>query len=363
MPLGADIAIAAIPSVINGLSNLFTGKSNQSYYERMQQKANEFAREERQLTQNYNSLENQFAQMANVGMNPNLLTGNAFVASSPMPNQSVSPPQITPPQVPADSLSQTKLAESQSKNLDANTMTEDLLRDNKFAQSFASVRLTDSQEGLNNALRDMSVSERENLFRKFRNLDASTEQIYANTRLTESQTEFSKAQTASQHIQNSISRAFGYRTAEAAYNKICSDIAVNAEQRAFLSANKDLALELVGLRKKENKLFHDTYKDRVHMFQFEAEGRKIGLGIQRTTADQLEFDFSQCKTYDDVERCTRLANGFLDATIKLQNANPIDHMVDKSLNRFSKLTGVTKGADPSVSSPYGSGGFSSSLNF
>ena len=62
-----------IPTVLNGSMQMLQNTQNKQAYFAAQERANQFAREERIAAQNYNSLENQFAQMQRVGMNPNLL--------------------------------------------------------------------------------------------------------------------------------------------------------------------------------------------------------------------------------------------------------------------------------------------------
>ena len=121
-----------IPTLFNAGSQLLQNQSNLSNYNSAQERANEFAREERIAAQNYNSLDNQFAQMQRLGMNPNLLQGQDFLSTQPVQNQSVSPPQGIAPQMPVDSLAQSELANSQSRNFDAQTITEDLLRDMRY---------------------------------------------------------------------------------------------------------------------------------------------------------------------------------------------------------------------------------------
>ena len=81
-----------IPTLFNAGSQLLQNQSNLSNYNSAQERANEFAREERIAAQNYNSLDNQFAQMQRLGMNPNLLQGQDFLSTQPVQNQSVSPP-------------------------------------------------------------------------------------------------------------------------------------------------------------------------------------------------------------------------------------------------------------------------------
>ena len=126
------ILTTLIPTVLNGAMQMSQNNRNKQTYFDAQERANQFAREERIAAQNYNSLENQFAQMQRVGMNPNLLQGQDFLSTSPVSNQSVNPPQGIAPQMPVDSLSQSKLANSQQKNIDAQTITEDLLRDMRY---------------------------------------------------------------------------------------------------------------------------------------------------------------------------------------------------------------------------------------
>ena len=70
-----------VPTVFNAGMQMFQNNTNYQRYLEAQERANQFARDERIAAQNYNSLENQYSQMQRVGMNPNLLQGQDFLST------------------------------------------------------------------------------------------------------------------------------------------------------------------------------------------------------------------------------------------------------------------------------------------
>lgn len=94
---GAIVAGGSLlSSIANGLFGSSSDSANRDFYREMQQQANEFARSERLDVQQYNSPQNQLRLYSQAGMNPNLLSGQQFVPTTAMNNQSVSPPQAQP---------------------------------------------------------------------------------------------------------------------------------------------------------------------------------------------------------------------------------------------------------------------------
>ena len=196
-----------IPFMFNAGSQLLQNQSNQTAYRDAQQRANEFAREERIAAQNYNSLENQFAQMQRVGMNPNLLQGQDFLSTTPVGNQSVNPPQGIAPQMPVDSLAQSKLATSQSKNIDAQTITEDLLRDMRYKLGESEIVLNWSNTDLAKQSSLKLAQERLNLGRTFHNLLLEANEIVSRTKVNQASAASLTAQTEGQNITNRFASA------------------------------------------------------------------------------------------------------------------------------------------------------------
>lgn len=351
--MASPLLTAAVPSIVNGVSTLFTNASNQANYQAAQERANQFARSERIAAQNWNSLPNQFAQMAQVGMNPNLMQGGDFMSTQPVSNQSVMPPQNIAPQMPADSLtsalvgqSQAKVNASSSLNLDAQTATENLLRNSKLTMANSQIRLADSQADLNRSLRDTDTQQRENAFRTFRQIDVNTALLEENRLNTKAHTSFLEAQTAGQHIQNAVQGAYGMRTAEATLHKIITSMGVDNATAAYLWQNRALLFQQTGILQKENQLFHDTYQNRVHQYQYLDKGAFQHLKIQKTESGMLEFQFHQIKSYDDLMKWGTIANQYLEAGLKLEEVlgnshklNPISNEADHNLQRFSTLTG------------------------
>ena len=252
-----------IPTLFNAGSQLLQNQSNQSAYRDAQARANDFARGERIAAQNYNSLENQYAQMQRVGMNPNLLQGQDFLSTQPVPNQSVSPPQGIAPQMPVDSLAQSELANSQSRNIDAQTITEDLLRDMRY-------KLGESEIVLNWSNTDMAkqsslklAQERLNLGRSFHNLLLEANEIVSRTKVNKATLGSISAQTEGQQISN----RFAPMLSRATYNKIVSDATVNYANANLMRENARQIQEFTRGLRFDNNFKSYTFGDRLRLFR------------------------------------------------------------------------------------------------
>lgn len=324
-----------VPTITNFISQGLINKQNQRNYIDAQNRANQFARSEREMAQQYNSLENQYAQMANVGLNPNLMNGQMFQATLPVSNQSVMPPQEIAPQMPVDSLAQSNLAKSQSQLLDAERFTEDLLRNNKLVMSNATIMNAWAENDKIKAETNFTEEETRNLVRLSNQIDATCKEISARTSLIESQT---KGQDISNQYAPSLSRA--------QYHRLVQDTATSAAQASFLMANKENIEALAFGQRQQNKLFHDTYQNRVHLLQYEDETKKAGISIARTSRDMFTFKLGQCKTYDDYHQMLELGNSAMDLIKKVQDSNPIERQMETGRKTLGTFVSPSVSANP-----------------
>lgn len=324
-----------VPTVFNAGMQLFQNYRNYKNYLAAQERANQFAREERIAAQNYNSLENQFAQMQRVGMNPNLLQGQDFLSTSPVSNQSVNPPQGIAPQMPVDSLSQSKLANSQSRNIDAQTITEDLLRELRY-------QLGESEIVLNWANTDMAkqsslklAQERINLGRSFYNLLLEANEIVSRTKVNQASAASLAAQTEGQRISNT----YAPMLSKATYNKIVSDSVANYANADLMRSNSRQIQEFTkGLRLDNRFKFH-TYNDRLRLFKIGLNKERIGVDILRTQSGTLKFQFGQMKTYDDWKQSLGIAMDAVKVIQGIQDAHPLNPSNNFGLKYFDSMTG------------------------
>lgn len=354
IPIGAAIAAAAIPSVVNGLSSIFTNKSNQDNYVAAQERANQFAREERLATQRYNSLENQYAQMANVGMNPNLLTGQSFEASSPMPNQSVAPPLNQAPAVPAEPLTQAALNLANKGKTEAETITIDAIRDNLVKTQGAEYEFKVAQKNveeatLKNTQKQFEVLEttRQNLVQSIIESDARTQNIREDTaKLREL-------------------KGTWRREADKNFERIVSEIATNKAQAAQLLASRVQLIALAEQARENTSFLRDTHDSRVKQQNYttnkvywDALGAKITSDNLTTAGKISQWQLGQYETYGDLNNTLDLVNGGLQVVDKLIQLHPATQLKKDVQNMIP----FANGADPSISTPYNSGNWSPSFS-
>ena len=330
-----DILSTLIPTVLNGGMQLLQNKQNYNNYLDAQLRANEFAREERIAAQNYNSLENQYAQMQRVGMNPNLLQGQDFLSTSPVSNQSVNPPQGIAPQMPVDSLSQSKLANSQSRNIDAKTITEDLFRDLRY-------KLGESEIVLNWSNTDMAkqsslklAQERLTLGRSFHNLLLEANEIVSRTKLNQASASSLAAQTEGQRISNS----YAPMLSKATYNKIVSDSVANYANAEFMRSNSRQIQEFTKGLRLDNRFKFQTYDDRLRLFKVGLNKERIGVEIMRTNNGMLKFQFGQLKTYDDWQKSLGIALDAVKVIQGIQDAHPLNPSNNWGLKYYDSMAG------------------------
>lgn len=323
------------PTVLNGGMQLFQNNQNYKNYLAAQERANQFAREERIAAQNYNSLENQFAQMQRVGMNPNLLQGQDFLSTSPVSNQSVNPPQGIAPQMPVDSLSQSQMAESQKRFIDAQRITEDLMRDLRY-------KLGESEIVLNWSNTDMAkqsslklAQERLNLGRSFHNLLLEANEIVSRTKVNNATASSLSAQTEGQRISN----RFAPMLSKATYNKIVSDSVANYANASFMRAHERQIQEFTRGLRYENQFKASTFGDRLRLFKVGLNKERIGVEIMRTNNGMLKFQFGQMKTYDDWKQSLGIALDAVNVIKGVQDVHPLNPSNNFGLKYFDAMTG------------------------
>lgn len=330
-----SIYTTLIPTVFNGLMQMQQNEQNTQNYFHAQERANQFAREERIAAQNYNSLENQYAQMQRVGMNPNLLQGQDFLSTTPVSNQSVNPPQGIAPQMPVDSLSQSKLANSQSRNIDAQTITEDLLRDMRYRLGESEIVLNWSNTDLAKQSSLKLAQERLNLGRSFHNLLLEANEIVSRTKFNQASSASLAAQTEGQRITNT----FAPMLSKATYNKIVSDSVANyANAYLMRSQSRQIQEFTLGLRL-DNRFKFKTYGDRLRLFKVGLDKERIGVDILRTNSGILKFQFGQMKSYDDWKQSLGIALDAVNVIKGIQDAHPLNPSNNWGLKYFDSMTG------------------------
>ena len=324
-----------IPTVFNGGMQLFQNQQNYENYLAAQERANQFAREERIAAQNYNSLENQFAQMQRVGMNPNLLQGQDFLSTSPVSNQSVNPPQGIAPQMPVDSFSQSKLANSQSRNIDAQTITEDLFRDLRYKLGESEIVLNWSNTDVAKQSSLKLAQERLNLGRSFQNLLLEANEIVSRTKVNQASAASLAAQTEGQRISNS----YAPMLSKATYNKIVSDSVANYANAALMRANTRQIQEFTKGLRLDNRFKFQTYGDRLRLFKLGLGKERIGVEIMRTQNGMMKFQFGQMKTYDDWKQSLGIALDAVNVIKGIQDTHPLNPSNNWGLKYFDSMTG------------------------
>lgn len=347
MGFWANLATAAIPSVVNGISQLFTNKSNQRNYEAAQERANAFARSERLQTQAYNSLENQFGQMARVGMNPNLLTGQSFVASSPMSNQPVSPPLNTAPTMPSETLSQAAFNSASAENQRESAVTTKELRSGLIRQQ--------------NAEYDFTVANTANTRASLPAIQKQTDLI--DTTINDMVQRIIESDARTQNIREDTARmrelrGTWRRDADAKFNNIVSSTAVNGAQRQMLLANKQQILALAEQLRFQNDINNATRNSQILFKLGERTEQKVRIQNAITSGNMLRFQFGQMKTYSEFERVLGDVSSTLNVVNQLIELSPYER-AKKDLKDLLPFSNSSPSTEP-LQTPYGSGGFSSS---
>lgn len=344
IPVGAALAAAAIPSVVNGVSQLFTNKSNQKNYNAAQERANAFARSERIATQNYNSLENQFGQMARVGMNPNLLTGQSFVASTPVPNQSVAPPLNTAPSMPAETLSQAALNSASAQSQREQAITTKELRSGLIRQQ--------------NAEFDFTVANTDNAKASLPAIQKQTDLIQTTIddmvqRIIESDARTQNTREESAKMREL--RGTWKREADARFNNIVSSTAVNGAQRQMLLANKEQILALAEQLRFQNDFNNATRNSQILFKLGERTEQKVRIQNAISQGNILRFQFGQMEKYSDFERVLSNTSATLNVVNQLIDLSPYER-AKKDLKDFLPFSNNSPSTQP-LPTPYGSGGF------
>lgn len=342
-----QLASAAVPSLVNGVSQIFTNKSNQNNYNAAQDRANAFARSERIATQNYNSLENQFGQMARVGMNPNLLTGQSFVASSPVPNQSVSPPLNTAPAMPAETLTQAALNSASAENQRETAITTRDLRAGQIKQQNAELNFT--------------VANTENAKAQLPSIQKQVDVI--ETTLADMRQRVIESDARTQNVREDTAkmrelRGTWRRQAEKQIDEIISRISVNAAQRSQLMANREHILALAEGVKFQNKLNEDTRSTLVDLRLGERKEQKVRITAGMLNNSFTRFQLGNYKNYGELEKILGVTSSALQVANQLLDLTPAER-IKKDLKDFLPFSNNSPSTEP-LQTPYGSGGFSSS---
>lgn len=342
---------SVVPTIVNGMSQLLINEQNQQNYRDAQERANDFAKREREMAQQYNSLENQYAQMANVGLNPNLMNGQMFQATSPVSNQSVAPPQEIAPQMPVDTLAQSKVAQAQSQNLNANTITTDMIRDNLVKTQGAEYEFKVAQKNteeqtLKNAQKQFEVLDttRDNLIQSIIESDARTQNIRENT------------------SQLRELRGTWRKKAEAEINLIIEQRVTEKSKQAELKASASHLIAVADNIKWNSKFQETTFDARVKQQNSQTneaywsyQGARISANNLRTQGSISQWQLGQYETYGELNNVISTCNGALqviDGLVSL-DVNPISNYVDKNMNRGMKVFSTF--TNPSVNNPFDSG--------
>lgn len=290
------IATAVAPVIANQLLGDLTFGKNQRAYQDAQERANQFAREERERAQQYNSLENQFAQMQRVGMNPNLLTGQAFEGTSPMQNQSVAPPQQQPAQFSPEGLSQIGLNKANEKKSSAEAITTEMIRDNLVKTQGAQYEFTVAQK-------NVSEAQLQNTKKEFEVLDATVENIKQTCINLDAQTQNMRENTAKLRELQGTWR----RNADKEFEHIVSEIAVNDAQKAQLLASRDNLLSLAENVREDTLYKRDTHNARVieqnnqtNRAFWEYKGAKISANNLFTSGKISQWQLGQYESYGEL---------------------------------------------------------------
>lgn len=343
-PVGAALAAAAIPSVVNGFSQLFTNKSNLKNYNAAQERANAFARSERIAAQNYNSLENQFGQMARVGMNPNLLTGQSFVASSPVPNQSVSPPLNTAPAMPAETLSQAALNSSSAQSQHEQAITTKELRAGLIKQQNAELAFTVANT--DNAKAQLPAIQKQTDL-----MQTTINQMIQSIIESDARTQNTREDTARMREL----RGTWKREADAKFNNIVSSTAVNSAQRQMLLANKEQILALAEQLRFQNDINNATRNSQILFKLGERTEQKVRIQNAITSGNMLRFQFGQMKTYSEFERVLGDVSSSLNVVNQLIELSPYER-AKKDLKDLLPFSTSSPSTEP-LPNPYNSGGW------
>ena len=339
---------AIAPTLLNAGSTLLNNAFNRSYYSRMQDKANAFAVQERLAAQDYNSPANQLRLMQEAGMNPNLLTGTAFEATSPVQNQSVSPPMGEAPQAPAVDVTSARLNEANARKSAEEAVTVDSLREGLVKVQNATfdfvVKQTERIEEEIPAIRKQVdlIAEQCNALQKSASLsDAQAQNVRENTRKTQ------------QEIQ-AYSKLW-----RAQYNEIASRISVNSAQREFLLANKDNILALTEGVKFQNDLNNDG---RTYLLQGIFNNWQEGVArikLMRAQEKLFNFELGQQHTFSSLHHSMQLLNEALKAVKAFDDLNPARQGYKAGLNMLGGKIGDSMDFNsPSVAPA----GFGSSWN-
>lgn len=290
-----------IPSAVNAYSQMMTNSDNRSFYQATQHQANEFARSERLAAQEYNSPLNQLSLMQQAGMNPNLLSGTMFQATSPVPNQSVSPPQSIAPTLPSETLSQSGLNFSSAKDLQSQQISRDALLDGLVKTQNVTVdwivqQKTESNERISQIQKNIEV---------MNETISSIKESILNSR---AQRRLYDEQSKGQEIQNSWLPKIN----DTQIKKFVSDMRVNDAQRSFLYANAQQLKEMSRALWLQNDI---NYKNRWFTLQIpRLEYQKQNAAVIRAKVEnnRLRFDFGKQKQYYDIDKAVQYLNVGLD---------------------------------------------------
>lgn len=349
-PIGAALATAAIPSVVNGVSQLFTNKSNLQNYNSAQGRANQFARQERLATQAYNSLENQFGQMARVGMNPNLLTGLAFQSSSPVSNQPVSPPQNVAPQLPSESLSQAALNAASAQNQHENAVTVRDMRGGYIRQQNADYEFTVANTSNTRAMLP-------NIQKQTEQIQAEIDRIIQSTIESDARTQNVREETGKLREQKGTWK----RLAEKQIDELISRISVNGAQRSMLMANREQLLQLAEQIRWSNKLTGRTFPALVSLKYGERDEQRVRINTSNLNNKFFSFKLGLLQNYGELDKALQTGSAALQVVNQLIELSPYER-AKKDIKDFLPFSNNSPSTAP-LDNNFGSGGFESSYGW
>lgn len=351
---------AIAPNLVSGVANfgssLITNYFNRKAAASAQQKANEFAQAERMAAQRYNSLENQFAQMSHVGMNPNLLTGESFNTSQPVGNQPFSTPEMQTPQFPLETTSQAVKNLAEGKKSNAEALTIDELRDGQkkyqdaqITWTIADKDLKEAQTNEANKRMEMIPTQIESLKQTILESDARTQNI--------------REDTAKMRASKDLWR----KMAEKQYDALVKDIAKTDAERQFFIAQKGYYLtqaENVKFNTEMNRrqfplLLKSAYWDN-EAKQYRASQEQVRLNIFKTQNALSQLELGNYETFGSFERGLGVASQGIQLLDQLISISPAERAKKDVISIFGGNSGNSYNSTnyPSVGSPYGSGSFS-----
>lgn len=337
---------APVVSILNTIGARKQNRENMAFQAQQQQIANDFASREAEKARNYNSPAHQLQLYQDAGMNPNLISGEDFVPTQSVQNQSVpNYSQPSPMQLESPDIGTLLQQRAQSKLLNEQSLSEKTMRG-------PNVRLADANfdyivENTNHTREDIKM-----LSKKMYEIDETVKLIQEQVKYYNSLVNNVNADTSVKESQvdlnNELAKNEEYKRTTfypMQLRQMASQIAVNTAQRSFLLANAKYFGQMARSVMFQNDVNQANKTYILQMPKLSYFQNLHSLHLTLTQEGMMKFQFGQLRSYSDLERMLNLASGSVNMLNGLFHLDPFSQTFDR-LQKVGSLIPFSGGSSP-----------------